>query len=123
MCKTRGRRGVSAVAVIVVALIIASSSPPIWAASHREAPLIALEPAADNTDVYAFVSYEAANLARPPAERKVTLGPTTSEGDVEVTSGLAAGERLVVEGAAALSDGTLVEVARPAAAAEGGAAR
>ena len=31
------------------------------AASHREAPLIALDPAADNTDVYAFVSYDAAN--------------------------------------------------------------
>ena len=73
MRKTRGRRRVSAVAVIVVALTIASSSPPIWAASHREAPLIALEPAADNTDVYAFVSYDAANLARPPAERKVTF--------------------------------------------------
>ena len=73
MRKTRGRRRVSAVAVIVVALAIASSSPPIWAANHREAPLIALEPAADNTDVYAFVSYDAANLARPPAERKVTF--------------------------------------------------
>jgi len=43
------------------------------AASHREAPLIALDPAADNTDVYAFVSYDAANLARPAAERKVTF--------------------------------------------------
>ena len=28
------------------------------AASHREAPLIALDPSADNTDVYAFVSYD-----------------------------------------------------------------
>ena len=43
------------------------------AASHREAPLIALDPAADNTDVYAFVSYDAANLARAPADRKVTF--------------------------------------------------
>jgi hypothetical protein len=43
------------------------------AASHREAPLIAMDPAADNTDVYAFVSYDAANLARPVAERKVTF--------------------------------------------------
>ena len=33
-------------------------------ASHREAPLIAMDPAADNTDVYAFVSYNEANLAR-----------------------------------------------------------
>src|SRR5215469_9172733 len=38
------------------------------AASHREAPLISMDPAADNTDVYAFVSYDAANLARAPAD-------------------------------------------------------
>ncbi|MBV8401778.1 MAG: DUF4331 domain-containing protein [Acetobacteraceae bacterium] len=43
------------------------------AASHREAPLIALDPAADNTDVYAFISYDAANLARAPADRRVTF--------------------------------------------------
>lgn len=30
----------------------------VFAASHREAPLIALDPAADNTDVYAFRSWE-----------------------------------------------------------------
>src|SRR6266404_4021717 len=46
---------------------------PAEAASHREAPLIALDPAADNTDVYAFVSYDAANLARAPADRRVTF--------------------------------------------------
>src|SRR5215831_14314502 len=43
------------------------------AASHREAPLIAMDPAADNTDVYAFVSYDAANIARAPADRRVTF--------------------------------------------------
>lgn len=43
------------------------------AASHREAPLIALDPSADNTDVYAFVSYDPANLARSADNRKVTL--------------------------------------------------
>jgi len=43
------------------------------AASHREAPLISIDPAADNTDVYAFVSYDAANLARAPADRRVTF--------------------------------------------------
>ena len=43
------------------------------AASHREAPLIALDPAADNTDVYAFVSYDAANIARTAADRRVTF--------------------------------------------------
>src|SRR6516164_1950724 len=31
------------------------------------------DPAADNTDVYAFVSYDAANLARAPADRRVTF--------------------------------------------------
>ncbi len=31
---------------------------PVFGASHREAPMIALDPAADNTDVYAFRSWE-----------------------------------------------------------------
>ena len=34
---------------------------PVFGASHREAPLIALDPAADNTDVYAFRSWEDPN--------------------------------------------------------------
>jgi hypothetical protein len=46
---------------------------PALAASHREAPLMTLDPGADISDVYAFVSYDAANLARPAADRKVTL--------------------------------------------------
>src|SRR5262249_59612458 len=54
-----------------LALGIAASL--VQAASHREAPLIALDPAADITDVYAFVGYDAANLARQPADRRVTL--------------------------------------------------
>jgi hypothetical protein len=32
-----------------------------------------MDPAADNTDVYAFVSYDAANLARAPKDQRVTL--------------------------------------------------
>src|SRR6266852_956487 len=43
------------------------------AASHREAPLMALDPAADLTDVYAFVSYDADNAARSLGDRRVTL--------------------------------------------------
>lgn len=43
---------------LLAALTVATSAPPARAASHREAPLIALDPAADNTDVYAFVSWE-----------------------------------------------------------------
>src|SRR5262245_18904168 len=60
----------SALALLGLAL---ASGPAAHAASHREAPLMALDPAADITDVYAFVSYDAANLARPPADRMVTL--------------------------------------------------
>jgi hypothetical protein len=45
----------------------------VHAASHREAPFIAQDPTADNTDVYAFVSYDAANLARAASDRKVTF--------------------------------------------------
>lgn len=45
----------------------------VQGASHREAPLIALDPAADTTDVYAFVSYDAANLARAASNRRVTF--------------------------------------------------
>src|SRR5262245_63507681 len=58
---------------ILALLTLAAGSPPAWAASHREAPLIALDPAADNTDTYAFVSYDADNLARSPDDRKVTF--------------------------------------------------
>jgi hypothetical protein len=46
------------VAAVVAGLTIAASVPLTWAASHREAPLIALDPAADITDVYAFRSWE-----------------------------------------------------------------
>ena len=56
-----------------LALALLAAASPLHAASHREAPLMALDPAADITDVYAFVSYDAANLARPAADRKVTL--------------------------------------------------
>src|SRR5262249_14887086 len=37
---------------------VAKGGRGTWAASHREAPLIALDPAADNTDVYFFRSWE-----------------------------------------------------------------
>src|SRR5437867_11019223 len=55
------------------ALAVALAAGPARAASHREAPLMTLDPAADITDVYAFVSYDAANVARAAADRKVTL--------------------------------------------------
>src|ERR1700756_5712957 len=59
--------------IALLATFALAQNIPAEAASHREAPLIALDPAADNTDVYAFVSYDAANLARAPADRRVTF--------------------------------------------------
>ena len=47
------------VAAVTAAAILVSGfrgTPPVQASSHREAPLIALDPTADNTDFYAFVS-------------------------------------------------------------------
>jgi Domain of unknown function (DUF4331) len=41
-----------------VLMALTSVSPVAKAASHREAPLIALDPAADNTDTYAFRSWQ-----------------------------------------------------------------
>src|SRR6516162_6325192 len=57
----------------LLAAVAVAWTVPAEAASHREAPLISMDPAADNTDVYAFVSYDAANLARAPAARRVTF--------------------------------------------------
>jgi hypothetical protein len=47
-----------AIASLLVGLVALGSAPTGWAASHREAPLIALDPTADITDVYAFRSWE-----------------------------------------------------------------
>jgi len=66
-------RHASKLALALLACPIASWGAPALAASHREAPLIAMDPSADNTDVYAFVSYDSANLARTAADRRVTF--------------------------------------------------
>src|SRR5947207_11205902 len=55
------------------ALALALAASPVHAASHREAPLMTLDPAADITDVYFFTSYDAANLARAGGDRRVTM--------------------------------------------------
>jgi hypothetical protein len=52
------QRSVRIIAVLMAMLMLATSAPITWAASHREAPLIALDPTADITDVYAFRSWE-----------------------------------------------------------------
>jgi hypothetical protein len=46
------------IAALMALLMVATSAPVTRAASHREAPLIALDPTADITDVYAFRSWE-----------------------------------------------------------------
>jgi len=66
-------RRASKLALTLLACSMASLGFPALAASHREAPLIAQDPTADNTDVYAFVSYDAANLARVADDRRVTF--------------------------------------------------
>jgi hypothetical protein len=54
----RSHRSFRTLAAVLITLVLAGSVPGAWAASHREAPLISLDPAADNTDVYAFRSWE-----------------------------------------------------------------
>src|SRR5947199_7969074 len=70
MMRVRLRSGLT---LLLVTLLIGAGLGIGRAASHREAPLMALDPAADITDVYAFVSYDNANIARAPADRRVTL--------------------------------------------------
>lgn len=67
---------------------------------------------------YVFV-VGAATATAPIAARQVTIGRRSGE-DVEIVQGVAAGERVVVQGAGFLNDGDLVRVidgTRPAAAA------
>src|SRR5688572_27008103 len=50
------------IATMAAAAFVGAAGPSgASASSHREAPLIADDPAADNTDVYAFVSPDAPN--------------------------------------------------------------
>src|SRR5215468_12637707 len=51
-------RTLSILAALLSVLVGLTTTPSARAASHREAPLIALDPAADITDVYAFRSWE-----------------------------------------------------------------
>lgn len=45
-------------AIAASLLMVNPNTKPVQASSHREAPLIIADPLADNTDVYAFRSYE-----------------------------------------------------------------
>src|SRR5262245_19014245 len=54
-------------------VVLALAAGPARGASHREAPLMTLDPGADISDVHFFVSYDQDNLNRPPEARKVTM--------------------------------------------------
>jgi hypothetical protein len=59
MQRVTQRHPIHALAVLMVLLLqLLGTAGPAGAASHREAPLIALDPTADLTDVYAFRSWE-----------------------------------------------------------------
>ena len=60
-------RHTSSIQVAVATALILGASAPAWSSSHREAPNITEMPKVDNTDVYAFRSYE------PGREGFVTL--------------------------------------------------
>src|SRR5437762_2594902 len=59
--------------VLAAAVMLGIAATPAGAASHREAPLMTLDPRADITDVYAFVGRVSASLGPAPADRRVTL--------------------------------------------------
>jgi len=52
----RGKTLKTAVGLVAMSLVALTGSISVHASSHREAPLIAQDPQADNTDLYAFVS-------------------------------------------------------------------
>src|SRR5205823_10681790 len=58
--RTRVRRGLAvlATATVLGGAVYALGPGAAAASSHREAPLVAADPAIDNTDLYAFVSPE-----------------------------------------------------------------
>src|SRR5581483_3423847 len=64
MLKTKGKTtmrnspGFREMLAMALAAVMTLAAAPARAASHREAPLIALDPAADNTDTYAFRSWQ-----------------------------------------------------------------
>src|SRR5712691_595444 len=61
MSKRPTRTRIAAVVVSTIALAVAMVPPFAGASSHREAPMISQDPAADGTDFYAFKSPDAPN--------------------------------------------------------------
>src|SRR4029450_11500099 len=60
-----------------VGIALAPGAGGALGASHREAPLMTLDPGADISDVHFFVGYDQANLDRAPADRQ---GPMMMKG-------------------------------------------
>jgi len=58
--------------LILVVVFLLAIAPFIFPCSHREAPITALDPKADITDLYAFVSYGTSQVPNTPPS-KVTL--------------------------------------------------
>src|SRR5262245_59675270 len=59
MTNRRSRSGAAGLGGLMLEAVVGCSiASPAFAASHREAPKIALDPAADITDVYFFRSWE-----------------------------------------------------------------
>ena len=57
----KGVAGAAGLALVTGAFATQVGPTSVTASSHREAPLIAGDPRADNTDVYAFVSPDKAD--------------------------------------------------------------
>jgi hypothetical protein len=80
MNRTRSRRVARVVTALLVGVTLLAGPGPARAASHREAPLIALDPTADITDVYAFRSFEAGKSDRVVFIMNVIPGQEPSSG-------------------------------------------
>ena len=76
-----------ATAVVAAALVGAVGPSGAKASSHREAPLIADDPAADNTDVYAFVSPNDPPTSRPPSRSSRTTSRSRIRRAARTTTG------------------------------------
>ena len=50
---------IAVVSLVVMAMLVGPAPTSSSAASHREAPLISMDPTADITDFFMFRSYEA----------------------------------------------------------------
>ena len=84
MKSTRIVRSTLALLMLAGAVGFVAGAGQVAASSHREAPYIATDPEADNTDLYAFVSPDAPNtvtiiaMARKTSPTGLTFRPRPS---------------------------------------------